>query len=160
MEASSKATVRVNRTAAPLPRPVAVLCWLLAAAALAGTVWLLATVPIGAGGNEGDWEQVGRRIEGRLGGGELVLVHRAGRISEARPLAGLPLLCDERHRASRVDKQRSSGLWIVGDEKLDGKLRELLHRLPERGTIRFGEAFIHHAWDTGKKKNQQKKGKR
>jgi hypothetical protein len=122
VEASSKATVRVNRTAAPLPRPVAVLCWLLAAAA--------------------------------------VLVHRAGRISEARPLAGLPLLCDERHRASRVDKQRSSGLWIVGDEKLDGKLRELLHRLPERGTIRFGEAFIHHAWDTGKKKNQQKKGKR
>ena len=129
------------------PGNIATALYLVSGAlSLAATLWLLAGIHTGPQPRPG-WSKAADRIESRLGTGELVLIHRAGLVPEAGALAGLPTACDARNRKSRRERQQPGALWIVGEKKIDGKLRKLLKRFRSKGTIAYDDVHLYHGWN-------------
>jgi len=130
--------------------------WLVAAAAcLALSAWLLDRVwHVGEPSSRRAWSQAADRIASRIGPGEVVFVHTAGRSAQAADaLQGLPVACDPWEGTIRLDKPLPAGIWVAGDRSLSGRLRDLLDGLSRQGTIGFGTVHLRHHWqraDTNK----------
>lgn len=141
MEANPK-TKWVRRLFGAAPWPMALLMVLL-------TLQVADTLPTRerATKEARNWALAGRRVDARLGVAEAVLVHPAGRVSEAQQLRGLPLICDEGGKRSSIGGSRRDGLWILGNKSLSQRLKKALGRLGHRGTIRYDSVFIHHGWN-------------
>lgn len=128
------------------PGPVGSVLWLAGAGlCAAATVWLVASIDSSPAARPG-WPEAAARIEKRLGSGELILVHRAGLVSETEALAGLPAACDPRSKRVKLERQRPDSLWIAGEKKINAKLRKLLARYASKGTISFDEVHLYHGW--------------
>ena len=121
--------------------------WLLAAAVcLAAAVWLVAAIDVGPP-EQADWHRAAQRIETRLGTGELVVVHRPGKVWYAEPLRGLPAVCAPGKRGPKLEHLRKDAVWIIGEKKFRHKLRKLTRGFKRKGTTSFGGVHLLHAWD-------------
>jgi hypothetical protein len=134
---------------------VTALWWLATTATVAASVWVFSLLPTGPSGERvQDWETAATRIQGRLGTAEVVLINRAGQVHQAQSLAGLPLVCDEGGKKSKVSHSRRDGLWVVGEKKLSGTLKKAIKKLKKKGTIKFGEVHLTHGWNPPARKRK------
>ncbi len=128
--------------------------WLLAAAiCLLASAWLLVRVwHAGEPPAAADWQQAASRMASRIGPGEIIFVHPAGRTAQAiDSVAGLPVACDPWEGSLTLSGKLPAGIWVAGDRALPGRLKTLLAGFSRKGTIGFGKVFLRHHWKRAEK---------
>jgi len=130
--------------------PAAALCLLLGG-------WFLTRVwAAGAPPAQADWNRAADRIAGRIGPGEVIFVHPAGKsVQAAAPLAGLPVACDPWEGDLKLSGRPPAGIWVAGDRPLPARVKGILAGFSRKGTIGFGPVFLRHHWkkaDSSRKK--------